>query len=202
MKQVLKEQIRSKKRVRDLAEVFTAPREVGAMLDLLGEMNKNITATYLEPACGNGNFLVEILKRKLDQIVMVAPDNSRKFEILLLQAVASLYGIDISPINIAETKSRLRADVLKFIRKFDHLSDAEFMTGPIDYILDTNIQIGDMLNGTDDITITEFTVVREFRFQIARFHMSDMLKNRERGHVGKPFDRLTSVHYRSLGSEI
>jgi hypothetical protein len=61
-------QIKSKDRVRDLAEVYTAEREVNAMLELLGPVNANITATYLEPACGNGNFLVAILERKLKVI--------------------------------------------------------------------------------------------------------------------------------------
>ena len=58
-------QVRSRERVRDLAEVFTHQREVDAMLDLMPDAFHNIDVKFLEPACGSGNFLVEILRRKL-----------------------------------------------------------------------------------------------------------------------------------------
>ena len=64
-----KSQIKSRERVRDHGEVFTAEREVKAMCDLVGETGSNPTkGTVLEPACGDGNFLVEILNRKLDRL--------------------------------------------------------------------------------------------------------------------------------------
>ena len=59
------QQIKSRDRVRDVAEVYTNKREVGNMLDLIKVFSRNSNATFLEPACGNGNFLVEILDRKL-----------------------------------------------------------------------------------------------------------------------------------------
>ncbi|MCL1624079.1 hypothetical protein M2R47_07485 [Moraxella sp. Tifton1] len=63
-------QVKSKKRVADFGEVFTAEREVNAMLNLLPDtIWHNITATFLEPACGNGNFLAEILSRKLNAVL-------------------------------------------------------------------------------------------------------------------------------------
>ena len=58
-------QIKSRKRVRDHGEVFTNPREVNAMLDLVKEESERIDSRFLEPACGDGNFLAEILRRKL-----------------------------------------------------------------------------------------------------------------------------------------
>ena len=58
-------QIKSKERVRTRGEVFTAAREVNAMLDLVKDETENIDATFLEPACGTGNFLDEVLRRKL-----------------------------------------------------------------------------------------------------------------------------------------
>lgn len=60
-------QIKSKKRVSEHGEVFTSEREVSAMLDLVQEELKQLKSTVLEPACGTGNFLVEILKRKMIQ---------------------------------------------------------------------------------------------------------------------------------------
>ena len=64
-------QIKTRNRVRDLAEVYTHEREVNAMLDLVpdtlpsAEQPENHDRTFLEPACGHGNFLMEILRRKL-----------------------------------------------------------------------------------------------------------------------------------------
>ena len=61
----MEKQIKSRKRVKEFAEVFTSEREVKAMCDLLpAEIWNNIESTFLEPACGNGNFLVEIFSRK------------------------------------------------------------------------------------------------------------------------------------------
>lgn len=61
-------QVKSKKRVTDHGEVFTNDREVNAMLDLVKHESERIDSRFLEPACGNGNFLAEILKRKLDVV--------------------------------------------------------------------------------------------------------------------------------------
>ena len=60
-----KGQVKSKKRVADHGEVFTAEREVNAMLDLVKQETERIDSRFLEPACGDGNFLTEVLKRKL-----------------------------------------------------------------------------------------------------------------------------------------
>ena len=58
-------QVKSKKRVTDHGEVFTNQREVNAMLDLVKHETERIDSRFLEPACGNGNFLAEVLRRKL-----------------------------------------------------------------------------------------------------------------------------------------
>ena len=60
-----KTQTKSKQRVADNGEVFTAQREVNAILDLVKHETENIERRFLEPACGNGNFLSEVLRRKL-----------------------------------------------------------------------------------------------------------------------------------------
>ena len=58
-------QVKSKQRVTDHGEVFTAEREVKAMCDLVKQETERIDSRFLEPACGEGNFLAEILARKL-----------------------------------------------------------------------------------------------------------------------------------------
>ena len=92
-------QIKSKERVNKFAEVFTAPREVKAMCDLIPpDLWKDIVTTYLEPACGNGAFLKEILTRKLSYCVTPAQG---------LCALESIYGIDIQSDNVDESKQAL-----------------------------------------------------------------------------------------------
>ena len=57
-------QIKSKERVAERGEVFTAEREVNAMCDLVANECLRPDSRFLEPACGDGNFLAVILKRK------------------------------------------------------------------------------------------------------------------------------------------
>ena len=59
------QQVKSRQRVADHGEVFTAEREVKAMCDLVKQETERIESRFLEPACGNGNFLAEVLRRKL-----------------------------------------------------------------------------------------------------------------------------------------
>ena len=70
-------QTKSKKRVRDHGEVFTAEREVKAMCDLVKDETERIDSRFLEPACGNGNFLAEILTRKLATVKKLYKSNVR-----------------------------------------------------------------------------------------------------------------------------
>lgn len=99
--------IRSADRVRDQAEVFTADREVRAMLDLVGEEASLPPTTILEPSCGNGNFLIEILTRKLDWIERHGDDDPDRKAAAAVIALASMSGIDISVRNVSETQGRL-----------------------------------------------------------------------------------------------
>lgn len=64
----MEKQVKSKERVADRGEVFTAEREVKAMCDLVKDETERIDSRFLEPACGDGNFLAEILRRKLEVV--------------------------------------------------------------------------------------------------------------------------------------
>ena len=68
----LSNQVKSKKRVADHGEVFTNEREVNAMCDLVIQETERIDSRFLEPACGDGNFLIEILKRKLNKVIFLS----------------------------------------------------------------------------------------------------------------------------------
>lgn len=126
-------QIKTKQRVKDFGEVFTNEREVKAMCDLISnETWDNIASTFLEPACGNGNFLVEIYRRKLERC-QTEKDG--------LKALASIVGIDIQADNVQESRQRLKA---MYRDKFPNANEIALQMA--DMILKNNIMCGDSLN--------------------------------------------------------
>ncbi|MGX9691353.1 hypothetical protein ACTJNK_13510 [Achromobacter anxifer] len=130
-------QIRSKARVKALAEVFTGEREVNAMLDLIPHRQfEDPLASFLEPACGNGNFLVAILERK-----MAYRPNTAKADIYALKVLSSLYGIDIDQQNIAEAICRLHS----WLDEHIVCDDKQTFLKRAKAILIGNIQVGDFL---------------------------------------------------------
>lgn len=97
-------QVKSKKRVSDHGEVFTNEREVNAMLDLVKNETERIDSRFLEPACGNGNFLAEVLKRKLKIVDERYNTNQSDWERYAVIAVSSIYGVEILEDNAQECK--------------------------------------------------------------------------------------------------
>ena len=146
---LLIKQIKSKKRVSTYGEVYTAQREVNAMLDLVNKEASKITTTFLEPACGNGNFLVAILKRKLET-VNNQNTNIFKTSINILRAVASIYGVDIQKDNVEETSARIRdlANSFYMDLRCPTGSYYESWMRILDLILETNILCGNTLTAT------------------------------------------------------
>ena len=100
-------QVKSKERVTDHGEVFTAKREVNAMLDLVKAETERIDARFLEPACGTGNFLVEILERKLNVVQKKYRNYQPEFEKYAVLAITSIYGIDLLQDNVIHARERL-----------------------------------------------------------------------------------------------
>ena len=101
--EVLKErerQVKSRERVTQHGEVFTAEREVNAMLDLVKDETERIDSRFLEPACGNGNFLAEILRRKLGVVNKQYGRNLPDYEKYSILALSSIYGDDLLEHNI------------------------------------------------------------------------------------------------------
>ena len=103
-------QIKSRQRVADHGEVFTNPREVNAMLNLVRDESFRLDSRFLEPACGDGNFLIEILRRKLSLLKDIKSQTEWEFKSLI--AVGSCYGIDILPDNAEACRTRLEEYVL------------------------------------------------------------------------------------------
>lgn len=100
-------QVKSKQRVADHGEVFTAEREVKAMCDLVADECLRIDSRFLEPACGEGNFLVEILARKLAVVKSKYKKSSYDYERNSILALTSIYGVDILLDNAQSCRERL-----------------------------------------------------------------------------------------------
>jgi len=94
--------IKSKERVANHGEVFTPPWMVEAMLDLVKNETERIDSRFLEPACGSGNFLVQVLRRKLAAVEIRYGKSDFERRHYALLAVMSIYGIELLPDNIVE----------------------------------------------------------------------------------------------------
>lgn len=140
-------QIKSRDRVRDNGEVFTASREVDGMLGLLPpETWTDPDKRFLEPACGHGNFITAIIKRKIEADNAPSRRVGPGYEFFLMRTVASVYGIDISHDNVLETRARVLGIVEKaYPHRRGGTTDAFF--GSVRHILCTNIVHGDGLTG-------------------------------------------------------
>ncbi|MEQ1557698.1 MAG: DNA methyltransferase [Methyloglobulus sp.] len=130
----------------DHGEVYTHPREVNAMLDLVKTETERVDSTFLEPACGTGNFLVEILSRKLAVVAQRYLKSQLEYERKAVLAISSLYGIDILADNIVICRARL-FDV--FNAQYSALYKAkckERCRNTVRYLLSRNILHGDALS--------------------------------------------------------
>ena len=95
-------QEKSRERVQGVGEVFTNEREVNAMLDMVKPETERIDSRFLEPACGNGNFLAEVLRRKLAVVASRYRRSPSEYMRYALGAISSIYGMDIMVGNVVE----------------------------------------------------------------------------------------------------
>lgn len=139
-------QVISRKRVADHGEVLTAKREVNAMLDLVKQETERIESRFLEPACGTGNFLTEILERKLQIVESRYSKSQIEYERYGVLAVSSVYGIDILEDNVIECRRRL-FDIFnqKYTSIFKEAAKEECRDA-VKYILEKNIILGNALD--------------------------------------------------------
>lgn len=141
------QQIKSRQRVAERGEVFTAEREVNAMLDLVKQETERIDSRFLEPACGNGNFLVEILRRKLEVIRRQYQKQLGELELQTTIALSSIYGVDIMKDNVEECCQRLLDIVCNWYSNIhpQQKAPSHKLSDVWSYLLHRNILWGDAL---------------------------------------------------------
>lgn len=174
------QQVKSKARVAAHGEVFTAQREVKAMCDLVKTETERIESRFLEPACGNGNFLAEVLSRKLAVVKRRYEKSPFDYQRYSVQAVMSLYGVELLPDNATECRERLFA-LLE--REYTAIIKKEMDTHyreTVMHILRKNILCGDALtmlqtNG-QPIIFAEWSFLDVTTVKRRDFRLDELLK--------------------------
>lgn len=165
---VMGTQIKSKERVSAHGEVFTSEREVNAMLDLVKAETVRLDSRFLEPACGDGNFLIEILRRKLavcEERVRSKQYTQLQYEQNAVLAVSSIYGIEIMPDNAEACRKRLFSFFEERYLALYESKCKETCLEAVRYILSKNIILGNALtykrvdNPDEWIQVTEWSFI-------------------------------------------
>ncbi len=133
--------VKSKKRVADHGEVFTPAWMVEAMLDLVKDETMRIDSRFLEPACGSGNFLVEVLRRKLAAVELKYGKSDFERRHYALLALMCIYGIELLPDNIADC----RANLLDVFTESLRLDESDDLYQAASFVLSQNLVHGDAL---------------------------------------------------------
>ena len=204
-------QVKSRKRVADHGEVFTHPREVNAMLDLVKDESERIDSRFLEPACGDGNFLIEILRRKLTTVASRYAKGTAEAQKYALQAVSSIYGIELLPDNAEQCRQRLFDFVVETFR--DAASPDDEFQKNVRYLLQRNIVQGDALTYTAangrPIVFSEWAFIgdkvqrRDFQFDflVKKEHQYSLFDEQgEAQQFDEPVCEFPLVHYTKVYS--
>lgn len=140
------QQIKDKSRVSNFGEVLTSKREVLDMLNLVNTETSRLDSRFLEPACGDGNFLIEVLNFKLDILEKNYSKNQYEFEKFSIQIFTSIYGIDILEDNIISARERLFNQYFDLYNKKFKSNINQKLLDCIKYILKLNLVHADALS--------------------------------------------------------
>jgi hypothetical protein len=206
-------QVKSKKRVTDHGEVFTNQREVNAMLDLVKQETERIDSRFLEPACGNGNFLAEVLRRKLAVVDSRYSKSQVEWERYSVIAVSSIYGVDILEDNAQECRARLLGIYIEWYSKTFKQVNNDCIRS-VRFILSRNILWGDALDFTNPetkqpIIFSEWSAVNGsmlkrrdymFKFLVEKTHQFAMFNDEgNAAAIDEPVKDFPLIHFLKLG---
>ncbi len=185
--------VKSKQRVADHGEVFTPAWMVEAMLDLVKDETERIDSRFLEPACGSGNFLVQILRRKLAAVELKYGKSDFERRHYALFALMCLYGIELLPDNIAEC----RANLLEIFAEYLNLVPSDELYRAAFYVLSKNLVHGDALtmrtHDAKPITFAEWGYLGKGRYQRRDFRFDNLTQSSAFSAEGTLFAHL-GVH--------
>ena len=157
--------IKSKQRVADHGEVFTPMWLVEAMLDLVKDESERINSRFLEPACGSGNFLTHILKRKLAAVELKYGKSEFDRRHYALLGLMCIYGIELLTDNIEEC----HANLLEIFAQYLDIDESDEVYRAASYVLSQNIVHGDALamqtNGKKPISFAEWGYLGKGKYQ-------------------------------------
>lgn len=157
--------IKSKQRVADHGEVFTPMWLVEAMLDLVKDESERINSRFLEPACGSGNFLTHILKRKLAAVELKYGKSEFDRNHYALLGLMCIYGIELLTDNIEEC----HANLLEIFAQYLDIDEGNDLYRAASYVLTQNIVHGDALTmqatNKAPITFAEWGYLGKGKFQ-------------------------------------
>lgn len=176
-------QVVSRERVAEHGEVYTAKREVNAMLDLVKEETERIDSRFLEPACGNGNFLIEIQRRKLDVVERLYGKSQYDYELYAAVAISSMYGVELLSDNVEACRKRLYDDFMERYQRVFRKGCNPAYQRCIQFLYTKNILCGDALtmetSAGDPIVFAEWGFVGGGKVKRRDFRLDDLLKNVE-----------------------
>jgi len=209
-------QVKSKKRVADHGEVFTNEREVNAMLDLVKHETERIDSRFLEPACGNGNFLAEVLRRKLAVVDARYRKSQIEWERYAVIAVSSIYGVDILEDNAQECRERLfQIFDERYTTLFQDKCKQECRRS-IKFLFGRNILWGDALDFTNPVTkqpiiFSEWSTLNGsmlkrrdymFKFLVEKTHQFSMFNDEgNAAAIDEPVKDYPLIHFLKLGED-
>lgn len=184
--------VKSKQRVADHGEVFTPPWMVEAMLDLVKGETERIDSRFLEPACGSGNFLVQILRRKLAAVELKYSKADFEKRHYALFGLMCIYGVELLPDNIAECRDNLLQVFAEYLR----IDEADDLYRAASFVLSQNLVHGDALTMLDThkqpITFAEWGYLgkgkfqrRDFRFDVLTGSSAFSAEGSLFAHLGK-----------------
>lgn len=182
--------VKSKQRVADHGEVFTPAWLVESMLNMVKDETERIDSRFLEPACGSGNFLVQILRRKLAAVELKYGKSDFERRHFALLGLMCLYGIELLPDNISEC----HANLLEIFAEYLNLGQSEDLYRAASYVLSQNLVHGDALtmraHDAKPITFAEWGYLGKGRFQRRDFRFDSLTQSSAFSDEGSLFAQL------------
>lgn len=209
-------QVKSKQRVRDFGEVYTPQHLVNAMLDLVKHETERIDSRFLEPACGNGNFLAEVLRRKLTVVDYRYSKSQAEWERYAIIAVSSIYGVDILEDNAQECRERLFSIFDERYTTLYKDKCKEECRRSVRFLLSRNILWGDALDFTNPVTkqpivFSEWSAVNGammkrrdymFKFLVEKTYQFSLFNDEGNpAAIDEPVQDYPLVHFLKLGED-